>query len=183
MLGLVCLVALVLAVVAIARTAAGGSLAERIAALEREVQQLRALLRAREGAPERAEKREPAPAAVKEPPQAVAPPAAPPFRERPAAPRLEIDWEQLFGVRAAAGLGGVALALAGLLFFKYSIEHGLIPPWLRVVLGTLVGVACIAGSEWKLRRRYARTADALAGAGMVVLYAAFWAGERVRRAR
>src|SRR5438132_1025375 len=77
--------------------------------------------------------------------------------------------------RAAAGLGGVALALAGLLFFKYSIEHGLIPPWLRVVLGTLVGVACIAGSEWKLRRRYARTADALAGAGMVVLYAAFWA--------
>src|SRR5213078_5079035 len=193
MLGLICLVALVLAVVAIARTATGGALAERIAALEREVQQLRALLRAREGAPERAEKREPAPAAVKEPPQAVAPPAAPPFRERPApppppapaprpaapppvsAPRVEIDWEQLFGVRAAAGLGGVALALAGLLFFKYSIEHGLIPPWLRVVLGTLVGVACIAGSEWKLRRRYARTADALAGAGMVVLYAAFWA--------
>src|SRR5213083_910791 len=187
MLGLICLVALVLAVVAIARTATGGALAERIAALEREVQQLRALLRAQEGVPERAEKREPAP------PQAVAPPAAPPFRERPApppppapaprpaapppvsAPRVEIDWEQLFGVRAAAGLGGVALALAGLLFFKYSIEHGLVPPWLRVVLGTVVGVACIAGSEWKLRRQYARTADALAGGGMVVLYAAFWA--------
>ena len=187
MLGLICLVALVLAVVAIARTATGGALAERIAALEREVRQLRALLRAQEGVPERAEKREPAP------PQAVAPPAAPPFRERPApppppapaprpaapppvsAPRVEIDWEQLFGVRAAAGLGGVALALAGLLFFKYSIEHGLVPPWLRVVLGTVVGVACIAGSEWKLRRQYARTADALAGGGMVVLYAAFWA--------
>src|SRR5881628_978453 len=187
MLGLICLVALVLAVVAIARTATGGALAERIAALEREVQQLRALLRAREGAPERAEKREPAP------PQAVAPPAAPPFRERPApppppapalrpaapppvsAPRVEIDWEQLFGVRAAAGLGGVALALAGLLFFKYSVEHGLVPPWLRVVLGTVVGVACIAGSEWRLRREYAHAADALAGAGMVVLYAAFWA--------
>src|SRR5438552_7386928 len=187
MLGLICLVALVLAVVAIARTATGGALAERIAALEREVQQLRALLRAQEGVPERAEKREPAP------PQAVAPPAAPPFRERPApppppapaprpaapppvsAPRVEIDWEQLFGVRAAAGLGGVALALAGLLFFKYSIEHGLVPPWLRVVLGTVVGVACIAGSEWKLRRQYARTADELGGGGMVVLYAAFWA--------
>src|SRR5437867_9341002 len=122
MSGRLCLVALALAVVAIARTATGGALAERLAALEREVQQLRALLRAREGAPERAEKREPAP------PQAVAPPAAPPFRERPApppppaprpaapppvsAPRVEIDWEQLFGVRAAAGLGGVALALA-----------------------------------------------------------------------
>src|SRR5437899_7273233 len=172
MLGLVCLVALVLAVVAIARTAAGGALAERIAALEREVQQLRALLRAREGVPERAEKREPAP------PQAVAPPAAPPFREGPApppppapaprpaapppvsAPRVEIDWEQLFGVRAAAGLGGVALALAGLLFFKYSIEHGLVPPWLRVVLGPLVGVACIAGPEGKLRPPLPRPVDA-----------------------
>src|SRR5207253_1369935 len=145
---------------------------------------------AREAAPERAEKPEPAP--VREPaaPQAVAPPAAPLFPARPAAPppppaapprpaapppvsapRVEIDWEQLFGVRAAAGLGGVALALAGLLFFKYSVEHGLVPPWLRVVLGTVVGVACIAGSEWRLRREYARTADALAGAGMVVLYA------------
>src|SRR5438445_782864 len=194
MLGLVSLAALVLAVVALSRTAAGGSLTERIAALEREVRQLRALLQAREAAPERAEKPEPAP--VREPaaPQAVAPPAAPPFPARPAArppppaapprpaapppvsaPRVEIDWEQLFGVRAAAGLGGVALALAGLLFFKYSVEHGLVPPWLRVVLGTVVGVACIAGSEWRLRREYARTADALAGAGMVVLYAAFWA--------
>src|SRR6266566_6511249 len=187
MLALVCLAALVLAVVALSRTAAGGSLTERIAALEREVRQLRALLQAREAAPERAEKPEPAP--VREPaaPQAVAPPAAPPFPAPPAAPprpaapppvsapRVEIDWEQLFGVRAAAGLGGVALALAGLLFFKYSVEHGLVPPWLRVVLGTVVGVACIAGSEWRLRREYARTADALAGAGMVVLYAAFWA--------
>src|SRR5437867_5638004 len=194
MLGLVCVVALVLAVVAIARTATGGSLAERIAALEREVQQLRALLRAREAAPEHAEKREPARAPVAAPETVPPQAAAPPFRERPAAPppppagaprpavpppvsapRVEIDWEQLFGVRAAAGLGGVALALAGLLFFKYSIEHGLVPPWLRVVLGTVVGVACIAGSEWKLRRQYARTADALAGGGMVVLYAAFWA--------
>src|SRR5437879_3839367 len=193
MLGLVCLAALVLAVVALSRTAAGGSLTERIAALEREVRQLRALLQAREAAPERAEKPEATP--VRGPaPQAVAPPAAPPFPGRPAAPppppaapprpaapppvsapRVEIDWEQLFGVRAAAGLGGVALALAGLLFFKYSVEHGLVPPWLRVVLGTVVGVACIAGSEWRLRREYARTADALAGAGMVVLYAAFWA--------
>ena len=35
MLGLVCVTALVLAVVALSRTAAGGSLTERIAALER----------------------------------------------------------------------------------------------------------------------------------------------------
>src|SRR5213076_2244556 len=163
---------------------------ERIERLEREVRELRILLAALR--PEAGA----APAAVEPAPIAPAPPAArpvpeaaparavaaaPPARPGPpppaaaGAPWVGIDWERWFGVRAAAVLGGVALALAGLLFFKYSIEHGLIPPWLRVVLGTLVGVACIAGSEWKLRRRYARTADALAGAGMVVLYAAFWA--------
>jgi hypothetical protein len=100
---------------------------------------------------------------------------------RPAPPPVpppawqSIEWERLFGVRAAAVLGGIALALAGLLFFKYSIEHGLIPPWLRVVLGTIVGIGCIGGGEWTLRRRYAVTADALAGGGLVILYAAFWA--------
>ena len=86
-----------------------------------------------------------------------------------------VEWERWFGVRAAAVLGGIALALAALLFFRYSIEHGLIPPWLRVVIGTLVGVGCIAASERTLRRRYAGTADALAGGGIVVLYGAFWA--------
>jgi uncharacterized membrane protein len=69
----------------------------------------------------------------------------------------------------------VVLALAGLYFFRYSIEHGLIPPWLRVVVGTLIGLGCVACAEWKARERYAATADALAGAGVVILYAAFWA--------
>jgi uncharacterized membrane protein len=81
----------------------------------------------------------------------------------------------LLGVRAAAIVSAIALGLAGLLFFKYSIEHGLFPPWLRVVLGTVVGIASVAGSELALRRRYAGTANALAGGGLVVLYAAFWA--------
>ncbi|MBI5504457.1 MAG: DUF2339 domain-containing protein [Deltaproteobacteria bacterium] len=78
-------------------------------------------------------------------------------------------------MRAAAVVSAIALGLAGLLFFKYSIEHGLFPPWLRVVLGTMVGIASVAGSELALRRRYAGTANALAGGGLVVLYAAFWA--------
>ena len=87
----------------------------------------------------------------------------------------QIDWERWIGVRGAAVLGGAALALAGLFFFRYSIEHGLIPPWLRVVMGVLAGVAAIGGAEWSLRRSYAGTANALAGGGLVVLYAAFWA--------
>ncbi len=98
-------------------------------------------------------------------------PPAPPGGLLPAG----IDWEQWLGVRGAAVLGGIVLALAGLFFFRYSVEHGLFPPWLRVVLGALTGVAALAGAEWMLRTRYAGTANALAGGGLVVLYAAFWA--------
>ena len=88
-----------------------------------------------------------------------------------------MDWERWVGVRGAAVLGGVVLALAGFLFLKFSIEQGLIPPTVRVALGFLAGVACIGGSE-ALRKReqdYQATANALAGAGIVLLYAAVWA--------
>lgn len=107
------------------------------------------------------------------PPSGPRPPLAPPAP--PPSLFAQVDWEQWLGVRGAAVLGGVALALAGLFFFRYSIEHGLIPPWLRVVLGVLSGLAAIAAAEWSLRQRYAGTANALAGGGLVILYAAFWA--------
>ena len=110
------------------------------------------------------------PSPPRQPPRGA---SAPPTRPR--MPRFEIDWEQWIGVRGAALLGGVVLALAGLYFFQYSIEHGLVPPWLRVVIGTALGVACIAGAEWKARKRYAATANALIGGGVVILYAAIWA--------
>ncbi len=113
---------------------------------------------------------EPAPSDVAPPFDAVRPPAPP-----PPPPRGQVDWERWIGVRGAAVLGGVVLALAGLFFFRYSIEHGLIPPWLRVVIGTLVGLGCVLAAERGLRRDYGRTADALAGAGVVILYVSFWA--------
>ena len=78
-------------------------------------------------------------------------------------------------MRGAAVLGGVVLALAGLFFFQYSIEHGLIPPWLRVLVGTAVGLGCVVGAELRARRRYEVLANGLVGGGIVVLYAAFWA--------
>jgi uncharacterized membrane protein len=90
-------------------------------------------------------------------------------------PPISIDWERWVGVRGAAVLGGVVLALAAILFLKYSIEHGLIPPIVRVALGFLAGAGSIVGSEVMRRRRYGVTADAVAGSGVVMLYAAVWA--------
>ncbi len=60
------------------------------------------------------------------------------------------------------------------MFFRYAIKAGWIGPELRVIGGTLVGLACVAGSE-ALRKRTPAAANALAAGGIVVLYGAFWA--------
>jgi uncharacterized membrane protein len=115
----------------------------------------------------------PAPAtgekASSEPPPTVPPPA----------PRAQIEWERWIGIRGAAAAGGIVLALAALLFFQYSIEHGLISPTMRVVLGAIVGICCVVGSEWLVRRGQAAAASALAGAGVVILYGATWAAQNL----
>ncbi|MBL9043466.1 MAG: DUF2339 domain-containing protein [Myxococcales bacterium] len=107
------------------------------------------------------------------PPPPVTPPlpsAAPPMSPAPAS----FDWEQLLGVRGAAWLGGIALAVAGTLFAKYSIENGLISPTLRVILMILAALGALVGSEFFLRPRYDVTANAACGAGVAVLYTAFF---------
>ena len=90
-----------------------------------------------------------------------------------------VDWERWIGVRGAAVLGGIVLALAALLFLKYSVEHGLIPPIVRVIAGVVGGIGAIWGSEMLRRRQYETTANSLAGSGVVILYAAFWAANRL----
>jgi hypothetical protein len=113
-----------------------------------------------------------APPSPPRPPAATAPRApAPP----PPPPPVKIDWERWIGIRGAALLGAVVLGLAGLLFFKYSIDRGLITPTMRVVFGTLVGLACVIGSEWLRPRGHRHLAEGVSGAGVVILYGAFWA--------
>jgi uncharacterized membrane protein len=116
---------------------------------------------------------EPAGAGV--PPQPPSFESPPPQFAPPHSPWEKIDWEQWIGVRGAAVLGGIVLALAAVLFLRYSIEHGLIPPIVRVAVGLLVGAGSIAASEHLRQRGYATTANALAGAGIIILYASVWA--------
>ncbi len=92
----------------------------------------------------------------------------------PSPPATSFDWEQLLGVRGAAWLGGIALAIAGTLFAKYSIENGLIGPTLRIILLTLMGLGALVGSEFFLRPRFEVTANAACGAGIAILYTAFY---------
>ena len=123
--------------------------------------------------PEEPEEAPPAPPTPPAPPRA---PKQPPPTPPPARPALKINWEQWIGVRGAAVAGAVVAALAGILFLKYSIEKGLLPPVVRVTMGYLSGTAILMLAQWVRRNRYKPTADALAGAGVVILYAATWAG-------
>ncbi len=96
--------------------------------------------------------------------------AAPPPPSKPA-----FDLERWVGVRGAAVLGGVILALAGLLLFKYSVEAGFISPAVRVAMGATAGFGCVIAAQTPWLRRYGITANAVAGGGCAALYAAFWA--------
>lgn len=106
------------------------------------------------------------------PPPFVPPSPAPGLgAPEPARPGLE----QWIGVRGAAALGAIVLVIAGLYFFRYSIEKGLITPALRVALGTLLGTGCLVLSETTLRRRFQPLSHWIAGAGIALLYLSFWA--------
>jgi uncharacterized membrane protein len=116
---------------------------------------------------------EPAAAVPRRPPEP--PPPAPP-RPPPAAPESPaFDWESLLGVRGAAWLGGVALVVAAIFFAKWAIDRGLITPELRIALLLLAGVGSLAWAEISLRRGFETTANAVSGAGIAILYIAFFA--------
>jgi uncharacterized membrane protein len=77
------------------------------------------------------------------------------------------------GVKMFAWVGGLALFLGVVFFVKYSFEHDLIPPELRVAIGFLTGVGLLVGGVFLHRRKqYVVGAQALCATGVVILYSA-----------
>lgn len=146
-----------------------------------------------EAASERDARAEPGarvPSAARAEPASEVPQAEAPFQEEPRdlpprersapapgrpSPRPRIEWEKWIGVRGAALLGGILLALAGLLFFKHSLEQGWVTPRMRVLNGSLVGLGALVASELLRRREFRFAPAAVAGAGVVILFATCWA--------
>lgn len=125
--------------------------------------------------PERA----PAPA-VNEPPRAPvgAPPGSPSTATRVGtafSPAARLDVERWLGVRGAAVLGGVVVAIAGFLFLQYSIERGLVTPQVRVFMAAFAGLVGFTAAIPLRTRGYVIVANSITGAGAVLLYAASWA--------
>jgi hypothetical protein len=106
-------------------------------------------------------------------PPAYVPPS-PALREKE--PILaRINWEQFMGAKLFAWLGGLAAFLAAAFFVKYSFEHDLIPPEVRVALGFLFALGLIVGGLKIPREKYAITAQTLCATGVVTLYAVTFA--------
>ena len=119
----------------------------------------------------------PTPPAAKAP--APPPPARPSTPPTPIAvepPPPPIDWESLLGVKGAAWVGGIALIASAIFFARWTIEQGLVTPELRFIFMLMGGIGALVAAELGLRKGYERTANPLSGAGIAILYIAFFAG-------
>jgi uncharacterized membrane protein len=158
--GLAFIAALVALFVAFGMRRKLAALQSQLAALTDELRSLRTQVAFGQPSGEQA----PAP----EPPQAQAGPAeatpdsshaeeepeaepAPVPEETPAPPMAAAPattLEERLGTRWAVWIGGLALALGGVLLVRYSIEQGIFGPGVRVALGALFSFALVAAGEW-----------------------------------
>src|SRR6266536_1379490 len=95
--------------------------------------------------------------------------------ETVAPPVRTIDWEQFMGAKMFAWIGGFALFLGVAFFVKYSFEHNLIPPELRVAIGFLTVIALVVGGVSLKRKENVVTAQTLCATGILILYAVTFA--------
>jgi len=146
-------------------------LTDAIRSLEGDIASLRAQQRSG-AAPEEPTAAAPEPAVEPiEPEQAVAPepepqpdmPDEPPISAAPT-PAPATTLEERLGTRWAVWLGGLALALGGLLLVRYSIEQGVFGPGVRVALLALLSLALVAAGEWFRRSERALPVEAIPAA-------------------
>jgi hypothetical protein len=82
-------------------------------------------------------------------------------------------------VKLFSWIAGIALVFAAVFFLRYSAERGWLSPVVRMSVGVIAGAALLVVCEWKAARRYAITANSLDASGIAILFATFFAGNRV----
>jgi uncharacterized membrane protein len=126
--------------------------ARRLAALERELGELRQLAQPRQAPP-------PVPLPPIVPPLPVSPPPTPPpaqipYRLPKREPAREFDWSVLIGAKALAWAGGAVTLLGIVFFFVLAVNHGWIGPVARVLLGSMASVLVFSAGLY-IKRRFA----------------------------
>ncbi len=110
------------------------------------------------------------PAATPTPKPAVnLPPSPPRPAAPPKAPKAPINWEKRLAM-SIPWLGAIALAFAGIFAVKVMAAQGWFTPERRLISATIFGLGLIAFAQW-VHRNQARIAEAMAAAGVTVLYA------------
>jgi uncharacterized membrane protein len=141
----------------------------RLAALERELAELRQIARPAPAAPS-----VPPPPVVPPEPVVAAPTPLPPppprFQPPPMPPRVrrEFDWSALLGAKALSWVGGAVTLLGIVFFFVLAVNRGWIGPSARVILGSIASAA-LFGAGLYVRRRFDElysSALAAVGAGI-----------------
>jgi len=72
--------------------------------------------------------------------------------------------EERLGTRWAVWVGGLALALGGVLLVRYSIEQGIFSPRVRVALGVAFSLVLLATGEWFRRSERASPVETVPAA-------------------
>ncbi len=93
--------------------------------------------------------------------------------------RRALDWERFAGVQLFSWIGGFALFLGMVFFVKYSIDHGWISPWVRVLATFALGTGCVLGGIRVRKKEYHVTSQSLCAAGVAILYANTFAAHSV----
>ena len=140
--------------------------ARRLAALERELAELRRLAQPASAAP-----LVPPPPVVPPEPVVAAPrPLPPPPARIPAPPtpprvRREVDWSMFLGAKALAWAGGAVTLLGIVFFFVLAVNRGWIGPVTRVLLGSIASAAVFGAGVYVKRRFEDLYVSALAAVG------------------
>jgi Predicted membrane protein (DUF2339) len=109
--------------------------------------------------------------------QAAPPPPPPPQRQpnvaRPQAP--DIDLEKLFGRYGTIAVASLAILMGVGTFLSWAIQHGLLGPTVRVVLG-FVGAILVAGvGLWVRDHRDVRFGNVLLALSLAIVHVDSWA--------
>jgi len=141
------------------------------------ISELERLLREHmEGALPEAPRVTPAPAPPPVPEAQPPPPVRPvPSPQPVAAEARKSDLEVEFGGNWLNKIGAVALVLAMAFFLKYAIDNRWVNETGRVIIGIVVGLACVYGGEYFQKRNLPRYAQGISGAGIAILYFSIYA--------
>ncbi|MCK5374876.1 MAG: DUF2339 domain-containing protein [Alphaproteobacteria bacterium] len=95
------------------------------------------------------------------------------------APKPKFNFEQQIGARLPVWVGGIALALGAFYLVKYSIDNSLLNPAVRVFMGGTLGCVFLFAARWIREKgniaNGVRIAQSLSGAGIATLYVSIFA--------